>query len=136
MKRISRVLVLSIFVFSLATFTATATPVAVSFTTFGTLSGATFGGSGIPNNAVAITTVLDNGNTITLGLTATQRYANPALTNNGAGVFLAQPGGDGVDGQPSYALWNFDFYVNSTGGSYKFDLLYDFDPATGTDQSA
>ena len=62
------------------------------FTTFGPLPGATFGGSGIPNDAVAITTIVDGTTTITLGLTAHQRFASPAVTNNGAGVFTAQAG--------------------------------------------
>jgi hypothetical protein len=82
MKRISRPLFFPIFVLWLATSTAWATPVSVSFTTFGTLSGAVFGGSGIPDNTIAITSVVDGANIITEVLAATRRYANPPFTNN------------------------------------------------------
>src|SRR3954462_8248317 len=85
-----------------------AAPITPTFTSFGTLATATFGGTGIPNTAVAVTTVVDQGNTITLGLTATPRFDDPAVGNNGAGTFTAQPGSDAAHGQPGYALWNFD----------------------------
>src|SRR5215469_8414331 len=84
-------------------------------TSFGTLSGATFGGTGIPNNAVEITTVntTPNGNgasdTITLGLTATPRYQNPALGNNLAGTFSATAGANDGLGNPPHSVgptWN------------------------------
>lgn len=111
------------------------------FTSFGPLPGATFGGSGIPNNAVAITTITNGNNTITLGLTAHQRYSNPAVTNDGAGTFIATPGSNyGDPSNPNTpspsategATWNFAFYVDvsgtDTGSTYSFDLNYDFDP--------
>ena len=98
-------------------------------TTFGTLSAATFGGSGIPNDAVQITTI---GN-LTLGLTATPRYNNPAVTNNGAGTFTAAAGGDTLHGLPAYAQWNFDFYVSGLGIGQSFKLVYDNDAAVGND---
>ncbi len=92
------------------TFAATITP---GYDSFGTLSGATFGGTGIPNSAVAITTIMNGGNTITLGLTATPKYPNQTigspLPDNGAGTFFAMPG-NGVT--PGRATWNFDYYVN------------------------
>jgi len=97
-----------------------------TYSTFGTLSGATFGGSGIANDAVAITTVYDGSNFITLGLTATQRYTNPVVTNNGAGTFYAQAGTSG-----GVATWNFDYYFNiagSTFAGYKLNVYYDFNP--------
>lgn len=109
-----------------------AAPVTPTYTTFGTLSGATFGGSGIPNNAVAITTIGD----VTLGLTAHQRYFNPPVANDGAGTFTAVNGGDiySTPPQPDYARWNFGWYIANAGsGSYFVELLYDFDPGTGTD---
>lgn len=92
----------------LATVTAaTASPLGISCPTFGTLA-VSFGGMGIPNNAVCSTTILNDGNTITLGLTATPEDAghvvNPAVTNNGAGVFYAQPGGDVLDSEPAWAM--------------------------------
>ncbi|GIK98813.1 MAG: hypothetical protein BroJett029_30220 [Alphaproteobacteria bacterium] len=127
-----------------AAWAASVTP---TFDEFGTLPGATFGGTGIPNDAVAITTITDGGNTITLGLTAHQRYSNPALSNNGAGVFTAGAGAnfgdpDSPTGPSAYlgATWNFAYYVDIAGGGtlndYVVDLLYDFDPGTGTDESA
>lgn len=103
---------------------------APTYDTFGVLQGATFGGSGIPNNAVAFSTIVDGGNTITFGLTATQRYGNPEVSNNGAGTFTAQAGTSG-----GLATWNFDYYINIVGGdtfaNYKIDLFYDFNPAQG-----
>jgi hypothetical protein len=115
--------------------TASAGPITTSFTSFGPLAGATFGGTGIPNNAVAITTTTD----LTLGLTAHQRFFAAPVTNNGAGVFYALPGLSQNAPSPAdpYATWNFGFYVGGTGTSaYSFRLFYDFDPAQGTDESA
>lgn len=90
---------------------ASASFAAPIYTTFGPLPDATFGGSGIPNGAVAISTYND----LTLGLTATPRYSSPAVSNNGAGTFYA-----GVGSQ-----WNFDFYVNNTGSElYTYSLEY------------
>ncbi len=114
-------------------FAVFASPVTPTYTTFGELTGAQWSGSGNPNNPVAITTVNDNGNTITLGLAAQQRYFNPALANNGAGTFYATPGENNGNGSVSHALgstWNFDFYFNATGGSYTYELFY------GTDASS
>ena len=69
-----------------------------TFDTFGPLPAATFGGSGIPNDSVAISThVIDGGPTITLGLTAHQRFFNPPLTNPSA-LFGAK--------------WNFGWFVD------------------------
>lgn len=93
--------------------------------TFGPLPVATFGGSGIPNNAVMTNTF----GGVTLGLTATARFAQPTVTNNGAGTYYALPGLDA----PSRAKWNFDFYVGGTNvGNYTYKLVYDFDPSINT----
>ena len=130
MKRTSWILGLGMTVAAAA---LQAGPIVPTYTTFGTLSGATFGGSGIPNDAVAITTI---GN-VTLGLTAHQRYSNPAVGNNGAGDFYAVNGPDLYSSppQPTYARWNFAFYVENAGSTwYTLDLLYDFDPGAGTDE--
>ena len=111
-----------------------ATPITPTYETFGTLSGATFGGTGIPNNAVAITTIGD----VTLGLTAHARYSNPTVLNNGAGIFSAVNGGDVYSSppQPGYARWNFGWYASNTGsGTYYLELRYDFDPGMGTEES-
>ncbi len=115
--------------------TLSAAPITPTFSTFGPLAEATFGGSGIPNHAVAITTYSN----VTLGLTAHQRYFNPPVGNNGAGDFYAVKGADtySTPPQPSYARWNFAFYALNMSGSHMYlDLLYDFDPGAGTDQSA
>jgi hypothetical protein len=125
---------------------ASASPIALS-SALVSFPSATFGGSGIPTDAVAVTTINDgNGNVITIGLSATQRFTNPPLTNDGVNTFSAQAGGDMLSAPsagcpiPSLcAMWNFDWYVdvvNSDGSIYEVDLLYDLDPAAGTDQSA
>lgn len=113
---------------------ASAAPITPSYTTFGTLAGATFGGSGIPNNAVAITTLGD----LTLGLTAHQRYDAAPVTNNGAGTFTAQAGVSLVSPSPAdpYGAWNFGFYIaGASAPQYAFSLFYDFDPAAQTEQA-
>lgn len=114
---------------------AVAGPISPTFTSFGTLAGATFGGSGIPNTAVAIATSAGD---LTLGLTAHQRLVGPNLANDGAGTFTAFSGVS--TGAPSpadpYATWNFGFYVG--GGDVSdltFALDYDFDAAAGNDAS-
>jgi len=113
-------------------FAALAVPVTPAGT-FGTLSGATWGGTGIPNNAAMTTTIANGGNTITLGLSATSRYSNPALANNGAGIFYATSGinnGLTTPGHTPGATWNFDFYFDATGGNYTYKLFYGLDPAS------
>ena len=74
-----------------------------------TLPGATFGGGGIPNTDVEVTTINNGDNTITLGLTATPKYPNQTigspLPNDGNGTFYATPG---VGVTPGKATWNFD----------------------------
>ena len=116
---------------------------APAFDAFGALPGATFGGSGIPNDAVATTTFTVGAATVTLGLTAHQRFFNPALTNDGAGTFFADPGSNfGGPGDPSAtegALWNFAYFVGVENGTLAdlagLDLAmrYDADPSGGTD---
>ena len=107
---------------------ATQTPV---FQTFGPLA-ATFGGSGIPNGAVAQTMVGSDG---VLGLTATQRFSNPTVTNNGAGRFFAPSGIDqtnvtSINGL--YARWNVGFYIdNGTQPGNLYQLFMDVDPTAG-----
>jgi hypothetical protein len=105
------------------------------FTTFGALPGATFGGSGIPNDQVAITTLAVNGGTLTLGLTAHQRFANPAVASNGAGVFTAVSGGDVLNSAPALARWNVGLYAAFDGtqglAGHTIQYFYDTDPAVG-----
>jgi len=93
-----------------------------------------FGGSGIPINTVEVTTISDAGNTITLGLDATQRFPaspivnNGNLFNNGSATYFAAPG----------EQWNFDFYAGISGGGnfsdYKFVLSYAITPGTPAGQ--
>lgn len=114
---------------------ATAAPITPTFTSFGTLAGATFGGSGIPNNAVAITNLTG----LTLGLTATPRFSAANPTNNGAGTFTARPGlspNPPSSAADPYALWNFSFFLGGAAvANTYFRLFYDFSPAIGNDQS-
>lgn len=111
------------------------------------LPAATFGGSGIPNAAVEVATFHPTyGGSLTLGLTAHQRYANPALANDGVDTFFALPGGDLLNGVPSYARWNFAFYIGfdpTQGGAeawYGFgntvSLYWDLNPAVGNPASS
>lgn len=113
--------------------------ISVSYDTFGQTDD-TFGGSGIPNNAVATTTIQDGAATINLGLTAHQRYDNPALINDGAGTFTANAGSNAKGPNNIVgALWNFAWDIDVSGAlpaSYQFTLLYDFNPAAGTSESA
>ena len=117
---------------ALAAGSAFATPVTAHYTSFGALSAATFGGSGIPNSDVAITS-LGAGQPI-LGLTATQRYSNPAVVSHDNGVFQAVTGAYAAG--DNLARWNFDYYVGGSNvGSYSYRLLADFDAGANTDES-
>jgi len=107
------------------------------YDTFGPLDQATFGGTGIPNQEVAVSTQFEDGDTIiTLGLSATQRFSNPALTNDGAGTYFATTGSNfGGNGESTNegALWNFNYYIDidspdRTIADYDITLFYDFDP--------
>lgn len=98
---------------------------------FGSVPSATFGGSGIPNGAVSYNNCVSG---LSLNLTAHQRYDNPALTNNGAGVFTAQPGQDAntVSPVPGYAKWNFAYDVQGdNAGLYSYRLYFDNNPQSG-----
>jgi hypothetical protein len=93
-----------------------ATPI---YDTFGPLDDATFGGQGIPNDEVAVSNQFYDGDVIiTVAMSATQRYANPALTNDGAGTYFATPGSNfGGSGQSTVegAYWNFNYYMKVEG---------------------
>lgn len=121
--------------FALAAGSAVAAP---TYTTFGTLAGADFGGTGIPNDAVAITnfsgSTLIGGYTGTLGLTAFGRFGLSPVTNDGAGTFTAYAGQFDPPGAPvNGALWNFGYYLNVNGPFAGYARLsYDTDPGAGT----
>lgn len=116
---------------------AQAAPVTPTFDTFGPLPGATFSGSGIPNDRVAMTTVASDA---TIALSVTPRFSGPAVTDNGAGVYTVQAGVSPNAPSPAnpFALWNFNFYVGNTASidDLGFRLFWDFDPAAGTDEAA
>jgi hypothetical protein len=126
-------------VLSAATSLAIAQAITPDATGFGPL-GATFGGSGIPNDAVAQETFRG----VTLGLTATQRYSSPAVTNNGAGTFYAAAGafvsepGQLANPLDPYAKWNFNWAILGAAADisrYSYRLYYDFSPLVGNDIS-
>lgn len=122
---------------SLAAAEARAVPI---FDFFGPLDEATFGGTGIPNDEVAVASqFVDGDNLITVALSATQRFSNPPLTNDGAGTYFATPGSNfGGSGESANegALWNFNTFIRVEGQNgatpvltdYQIDVFYDFDP--------
>lgn len=126
----------------LASLSASATQIP-SYDSFGALPQATFGGTGIPNTAVAISTLNPKWGsislgTVTLGLTATARFNNPAVTNDGHGTFFATAGVDQHDAtsiSQKLAEWNIDFYVGGSNAlalsQYNYRLLFDIDPTSG-----
>ena len=115
---------------ALSASSAYASAVVPAYTTFGTLAAANFGGTGIPNNAVAIT-ALDG---VILGLTSTQRFSMPAVTNNGAGIFHAVNGAFAAG--DNLAKWSFNFYVGGAGlSNYTYKLFGDYSAAVGDDES-
>jgi hypothetical protein len=116
------------------------------FDEFGPLDEATFGGSGIPNQNVAISggQGITSGQdifTLTLGLTAHQRFFNPPLSHDGAGTFTAGAGTSFSPGGLEGALWNFAFFVGVEGATiedlvndgYSFILSFNFDPSDAVD---
>ena len=118
--------------------TASATP---TFDTFGPLPpGTTFGGSGIPTDPAAQSFFGDGG---IIGLSATQRFFNPPLGNDGAGTYSAGTGSNfGGPGDPSGtegSLWNFNFFARASDGQefsdFVFTLLYDLDPGADTPEN-
>lgn len=100
--------------------------------TFGSLPAATFGGTGIPNSAVAISTTTIGPDTITLGIAATPRFSSPMPLNDGMGAYTVLPG----ESAPGLSLWNFSFYTDIDGpgtfADYRFELDYDLDSGFGT----
>jgi hypothetical protein len=123
----------SVLALALAASSTFAAPVVPVYDAFGSYPAATFGGSGIPNNAVATTTILGSG--VTLALTAHQRYSEPVVANNSAGVFQAVGGAYGPG--DNLARWNFGYDIQ--GGSPTSRITYrlfgDYDSAVGNDFS-
>ena len=132
----------SIFMFSLL---APSLAMAITISKdFGPFPDATWGGTGIPNDAVASSMkIVDGDVTITVAMNATGRFSNPVLGNDGAGTYFAGIGSNfGGAGQSTTegALWNFNYFIRVEGANgvtpkltdYQFDLFYDFDPADNT----
>lgn len=97
--------------------------------TLGSLPAGSFGGSGIPTNAV----MLGGANGATIGLSVTQRYTStPAPTNDGAGTFYV-PAGQSTGGtnNTGFAAWNFDYFVGNHNATDVFTLYVDGDAAAG-----
>jgi len=109
---------------------------------FGAFPDATWAGSGIPNDAVAASKqIIDGDTTIRIAMNATGRYSNPQLANNGAGVFYAGAGsntGGNNESPTTGALWNWNYFIDITSGSgkvladYQIDIWYEFNPAGPT----
>lgn len=119
----------------MATSAATIDP---TYTYFGSLSQATFGGTGIPNNAVAVTEVTSGNYDIILGLTAHGRYSNPPVQSDGAGNFYAVSGNDSPS--TTYGRWNIGYYIDFnldlsdfSPAGYSVRLYYDKDLAANSD---
>ena len=116
-----------------------AAPISVAADNFGTLTtfggaDATFGGSGIPNDAVNWSDFTDGqGNTLRLGIGITPRFGAPTPTNDGAGTYTVVPGLD----SGGVGLWNFSFFAEIEGQldiqSINLEVLFDLDPTAGTD---
>jgi len=106
---------------------------------FGPFPNANFGGTGIPNNAVAVSkSIFDNatGSTITIAMNATQRFTNPVVTNDGFATYFAGPGSN-IQGPNNTlgALWNWNYYLEVASPSktlkdFQIDIWYDFNPAS------
>ncbi|CAN5318653.1 hypothetical protein BH09GEM1_BH09GEM1_47530 [soil metagenome] len=87
---------------------------------FGSAPVGTFGGTGIPVDAVERGAV-DGAH---LYLSATQRYFSAPLTNNGAGTFYAQPGYSVGGGGAPFSDWNFDWAISGSNLAGKYFTLY------------
>ena len=93
----------------------------------------------ISNDAVSWNQLSTGNGTVTLGLTAHQRYNGgvpygPGVTNDGAGTFHTGPGESPPIGSNNSG-WNVAFAVVGSDASfstaYTYRLLVDFDPAAG-----
>ncbi|WP_038052650.1 PEP-CTERM sorting domain-containing protein [Thioalkalivibrio sp. ALJ1] len=134
--------------FSALAMVASSALAAPEFDRFGELSQADFGGSGIPNDAVAISDFRSDFGFGTVGLSAAQRFDSPTVTDDGAGTFFANPG----ESDPGLSLWNFNFYMSANAsfaapgdvetdeiqpepipGGLMFQVQYDINPGSGSD---
>lgn len=108
---------------------------------FGSVPGAfgvpTFSGNGIPNDTINWVVIENAQNQqVILGMSATQRFSSPVVTNDGAGTYQAQPGLGA--GSATASTWNFNFFIATTAASLTdvlsgLTLSYDVDSGPGTD---
>lgn len=106
---------------------------------FGPFPNANWGGTGIPNNAVAASKqIFDNAtaSTITIAMNATERYDNPVVTNNGFATYFAGTGSN-IKGPNNLlgALWNWNYYLEVASPTkvlkdFQIDIWYDFNPVS------
>lgn len=127
-------LIVPLTLMSVSAFAATVDP---SYDFFGSLPGADFGGSGIPNHSVAQSMFETAEAPGLLGLSAAQRFGSPEVTNDGAGTFFAQPGISDSSYESDFgsglSLWNLNFYIDPGAGSFfdtslTFELYYETVP--------
>jgi hypothetical protein len=100
-----------------------------------------FGGDGIPSDTLNWKTLDTNDDgtaDLVMGMSATQRFGSPVVTNDGAGTYFAGPGESDTD----RSLWNFNFILGSLDGSdisqqfaqnngpYSVFVEYELDPDT------
>lgn len=126
-------------VFALALFATPAVAITGSSQFFQKLDGATFGGTGIPNDPVAYSIFQYGNSTLLLGLSATQRFGNPPLTSDEATRSYTATTGFNDGGDPSNGLgstWNFNLYAEVKGNEgltlhedFDIRIEYEFDPA-------
>lgn len=114
-----------------------ATVISSGFGSIPTAIPVTFGGSGIPNDTLDWMIIENsNGDQVTLGMSATQRFSSPVVTNDGKGNYTAQPGNS--VGSSTASTWNFNFFIATTAASLDsalsgLRLAYDVDAGAGTD---
>lgn len=114
------------------------------YDSFGSFADATWGGSGIPNDAVAASkTIVDGDTTIRVAMAATERFSNPPVSDNGAAIYQAGTGsnfGGNNESSSEGALWNWNYFIDISNPNdpnvkltdYQIDLYYDLDPAGPT----
>jgi hypothetical protein len=123
----------------------------IIFQQFGQFNPYTGGGTGIPNDAVATTSYTFGEENFTIGLTATERFNNEDVTNDGAGTFFAKAGSNTPPGASvAGATWGFGFFLGmeavafddfsalqTAAESYMqtiaVDIYYDVDPTSAVD---
>ena len=134
MNRFAKIALMS---FAFAAVTANADTVDPSANMFGAQPAMCFGSPSCSISNAAVSFAQNAEGTLTLGLTAHQRYAGGMLwgttvTNDGAGTFSTGAGGSPAfsgDTNQNNAGWNFAFaIIGDAVNNYTYRLLADFDP--------